>query len=51
MSEAVSERVTEEELRRLLGQRGIALRPEEVAPVLATARFLARAADLLRRAS
>lgn len=43
-------RVTEGELRRLLGERGIVLRPEEVAPVLATARFLARAADLVRAA-
>ena len=45
------ERVTEEDLRARLAARGIALREEEMAPVLATARFLARAAGLVRAAS
>lgn len=42
--------VTEAELRRLLARAGLALREEEVAPVLATARFLARAAETVRAA-
>ena len=47
----MSERVTEADLRARLAASGLALREEEVAPVLATARFLARAADLVREAS
>lgn len=42
--------VTEALLRERLAQAGIALQEEEVAPVLATARFLARAAEMVRAA-
>ena len=49
MREGVGE-VTEERLRRLLSEKGIALREGEAALVLPTARFLARAADLIRDA-
>ena len=43
--------MSEAALLARLAEAGIALRPGEVAPVLATARFLARAADLVRAAS
>lgn len=46
----MSELVTEADLRARLAARGIDLRPEDVAPTLATARFLARAAEILRAA-
>jgi hypothetical protein len=40
-----------ERLRTLLTERGLRLRPEDEAATLATARFLLRAADLVRRAA
>lgn len=43
--------LAEADLLARLDARGIGLRPEEVAPVLATARFLARAAAMVREAS
>jgi hypothetical protein len=48
--EPVPEPVAEADLRACLVARGIALRDEEFAPVLATARFLQRAAALVRAA-
>lgn len=38
-----------ERLRALLAARGLTLRPEDEAATLAAARFLLRAADLVRR--
>ncbi len=43
-------KLSEAELRARLAQSGIALREDEVAPVLATARFLAQAAEQVRTA-
>ncbi|WP_176556071.1 hypothetical protein [Rubellimicrobium rubrum] len=40
--------VTEAELRARLAQAGIRLHEDEIAPVLATARFLVRAAEKVR---
>lgn len=40
-----------EGLRAHLAARGLQLRPEDEAATLATARFLLRAADLVRRAA
>lgn len=40
-----------ERLRALLEARGLRLRPEDEAATLATARFLLRAATLVRQAS
>lgn len=45
------EEVDAERLRALLAARGLRLRPEDEAATLATARFLLRAADLVRRAT
>ena len=41
----------EARLRALLEARGLALRPEDAGPTLATARFLLAAAERLRRAA
>jgi hypothetical protein len=38
------------QLRALLEARGLRLRPEDEAATLATARFLLRAAEMIRRA-
>lgn len=43
--------MTEADLRTRLAAAGLSLRDDEVAPVLLTARFLARAADLVREAA
>lgn len=40
-----------ERLRALLEARGLRLRPEDEAATLATARFLLRAAEMVRQAS
>lgn len=48
--EPAPEPVAEADLRARLAAGGIALRDEEFAPVLATARFLRRAAALVRAA-
>lgn len=42
---------SEAALRARLAEAGIVLREEEVAPVLAVARFLARAAGIVRAAA
>ena len=47
----MSERIDEATLRALLEARGLRLRPEDAAATLATARFLLRAADLVRKAA
>ena len=47
----MSDRIDEGTLRALLEARSLRLRPEDAAPTLATARFLMRAADLLRTAA
>ena len=47
----MSEEIDEARLRAALEARGLRLRPEDVAPTLATARFLRRAADLVRKAA
>jgi hypothetical protein len=47
----LSEGIDEATLRALLEARGLRLRPEDVEPTLATARFLLRAAELVRTAS
>ncbi len=45
------EPISEADLRALLKAQGLAIRDDEVAPVLATARVLRRAAALLRAAA
>lgn len=47
----MSEGIDEDRLRALLEARGLRLRPEDVSATLATARFLLRAAALVRRAA
>jgi hypothetical protein len=47
----VSEALDEARLRAALDARGLCLRPEDAAATLATARFLLRAADLVRKAA
>ena len=47
----MSDGIDEAGLRALLEARGLRLRPQDAAPTLATARFLLRAADLLRKAA
>lgn len=46
----MSGEIDEAKLRALLEARGLRLRPEDADPTLATARFLLRAADLVRKA-
>lgn len=47
----MTEEVDAERLRQLLAVRGLTLRPEDEAATLATARFLQRAARLVRQAT
>ena len=47
----MSDGIDEARLRAALEARGLRLRPEDAAPTLATARFLLRAAELLRQAA
>ena len=47
----MSDRIDEGTLRALLEARGLRLRPEDAAPTLATARFLLKAAEMVRRAT
>ena len=47
----MSKEIDEGRLRAALEARGLRLRPEDVAPTLATARFLLRAAELVRKAA
>ncbi len=46
----MSDGIDEAGLRALLEARGLRLRPEDAAPTLATAQFLLRAADVVRKA-
>ena len=47
----MSKEIDEARLRAALEARGIRLRPEDAAATLATARFLLRAAELVRKAA
>jgi hypothetical protein len=47
----MSGEIDAERLRMLLEARGLRLRPEDEAATLATARFLQRAAETVRRAA
>ena len=47
----MNEEVDAERLRAILKEQGLGLRPEDEAATLATARFLRKAAETVRRAA